>query len=425
MEEEIDLRQYISVLIKHWYWIIGAAIVAAAAAFVISSFTPPTYTATALVAATQPRYLLEFDSRFRDIPSNDIRLLQGQYRTYSALATSDDLLQQVAEKTKWSLRELKSAGQVEEGSDPSLLMLTMESGNPDDVVNLVNTWAEVFVTTVNRLYGNEGEVEALQQQQVIIAESLAQADAALTAFQQENGFGFDNSRTNLTVFDHTIFDQFGLMGQRLQAKNNLLTEYEVQLTRFRQLQGEVESLLATTTPDTSPVLIAGLLSDMLNAGVIEDEKTLPYQVTLDSLDPETSLEALSQALQARTVAIETEMEGLRQEIAALQTELATKQEELTHLVRERTTKTEAYAVISLKVQEAQIDASSNSTDKVIEIASQAARPTTLSSSRRLLNTIVAGVIGAMAAVFVTFFWEWWRNDDTVQAKSSKPVKIAG
>jgi uncharacterized protein involved in exopolysaccharide biosynthesis len=43
MEEEIDLRKYITVLIKHWYWIIGLAVVAGVLAFVISSVTPPIY----------------------------------------------------------------------------------------------------------------------------------------------------------------------------------------------------------------------------------------------------------------------------------------------------------------------------------------------------------------------------------------------
>jgi uncharacterized protein involved in exopolysaccharide biosynthesis len=68
MEEEIDLRQYITVLMRRWYWIAGLALAAAVVAFGVSSILPPTYEATALVVVTQPRYLFQFDSRVQATP---------------------------------------------------------------------------------------------------------------------------------------------------------------------------------------------------------------------------------------------------------------------------------------------------------------------------------------------------------------------
>ena len=49
MEEEIDLRQYVEVLIRSWGWIAGLALVAAAAALGVSFLIPPTYEATVVV----------------------------------------------------------------------------------------------------------------------------------------------------------------------------------------------------------------------------------------------------------------------------------------------------------------------------------------------------------------------------------------
>jgi hypothetical protein len=122
LEEEIDLRKYIAILIKRWYWIVGLAVVASGLAFVMSSSTPPTYQATALVIALQSRYELQFDPRFRNIPDSAIQsLLESQYRTYPTLATSDDLLQQVAERVGWSLNSLKDAAEAKAGDAPNLL----------------------------------------------------------------------------------------------------------------------------------------------------------------------------------------------------------------------------------------------------------------------------------------------------------------
>ena len=47
MEEEIDLREYIAVLIKYWYWIVGVTILMAVAAFIATSFMTPKYEAEA------------------------------------------------------------------------------------------------------------------------------------------------------------------------------------------------------------------------------------------------------------------------------------------------------------------------------------------------------------------------------------------
>lgn len=48
-EDEIDLREYALVLIRNWWLIAAATLVAAASALAVSMLLPPTYEATALV----------------------------------------------------------------------------------------------------------------------------------------------------------------------------------------------------------------------------------------------------------------------------------------------------------------------------------------------------------------------------------------
>jgi uncharacterized protein involved in exopolysaccharide biosynthesis len=176
------------------------------------------------------------------------------------------------------------------------------------------------------------------------------------------------------------------------------------------MQSEVELLSKTVTANTSPVLIAGLLSEMINIGIIKDN-TQSYQIKLDSIDSKAGLTAMATALQSRITAIEAEMETLQADIVTLQAELATKQEQLEQFIRERDVKAETYSVISRKVQEAQIDAFGEgaSTGKV-QIASQAAVPTHPTSSGRLRNTALAAVSGLMVGIFGAFAVEWWREN---------------
>jgi uncharacterized protein involved in exopolysaccharide biosynthesis len=312
------------------------------------------------------------------------------------------------------LNSLKEATEAQTGDASNMLTLTVKGEEAEEVANVVNIWAETFVTTANELYSSGGELERFKQQQEIVTQSLAEVNANLTAFRKENGFGFSISSSSsdgsITINEASSDNnQFGLIGQRLDSKNKLLTDYEAELVRLQQMQSEVELLSKTVTANTSPVLIAGLLSEMINAGIVKD--TPPYQIKLDSVNPTASLSAMATALQSRITAIKAEMETLQADIETLQAELATKQEQLEQLIRERDVNAETYAVISRKVQEAQIDAFGEgaSTGKV-QIASRAAVPTNPTSSGRLRNTAVAAVLGLMLGVFGASAVEWWRED---------------
>ncbi len=402
-DDEIDLRQYVNILIQYRYWVVGLAVAATLVAFIFSSLSPATYEAKALVTATQSRYELQFDPRFRDVPDTAIQsLLESQYRTYPTLANGDSLLKDVAEQVKWDIEDVKEKTKADTlANAPNLLILTVSGTDPAEVAAVANTWAAIFVDTVNDLYGGGDEVDRYVQQKRVVGQSLAEADAALTRFRQEKGVGLAGNH------------DLGLLGQQLQAKTELLTHYETQLRQIQQQQREVELLAQTAARNSSPVLIAGLLAEMVNSGIIRESQS--FQIKLDTVEPAAALAAMQQALQGRKSAIEAEIEPLRAEIAALQTEIATQQEVLEQLLRDQDVKAETFAVISRKVQEAQIDSfSEGSNTGRVEIASQAIVPTKPLPSGRLRNTAVAGVLGLMVGVFGAFMIEWWRSEQENQ-----------
>jgi len=63
MEEEIDLRVYVEVLLRYWKWIVGLAVGAAVVGLIVSLLLP-VYEASAVALVTESRYQMQFDPRF-------------------------------------------------------------------------------------------------------------------------------------------------------------------------------------------------------------------------------------------------------------------------------------------------------------------------------------------------------------------------
>ena len=151
MEEEFDLRPYIDLLLKRWYLIVGAAVLAGVVAFVVSSLMPRTYEATALVAITESRINVQFDTRIEE-------LVEGRQslNAYPELATSDQLLQELLAELNPSLEGVETLDdlhrilEAQPGSDPSLVRLSARYLEPTETAHLTNTWAELYVTKGKR-----------------------------------------------------------------------------------------------------------------------------------------------------------------------------------------------------------------------------------------------------------------------------------
>ena len=114
MEDELDLRAYIEAVLRGWKWVLAAGVVAGTAALVASLLMLPEYEAAALVIMTEPRYQMQLDPRFETTEG-----LLAPYEVFPALATSDDVLQDVldgytpsgAEADAWTLHGTVSTPQ--------------------------------------------------------------------------------------------------------------------------------------------------------------------------------------------------------------------------------------------------------------------------------------------------------------------------
>ena len=410
MEEEIDLRKYIEVLIHYWYWIVGLGAAAAAIAFAVSSFLPPTYEAAALVAVTGPRYQLQFDSRIQDVPFDPGQFTKG----YPTMATSDAVLLSVAGEIDLSqlvgvtdVQDLKNALNAESADSGGLVILKAGSHDPQAAASLANVWAEQFVGQLNILYGGDEDISRMEAQLAEAKTALEEADQALTAFRREFGFG----SSGVSELGRTVG-----IARQLETKTRLLSAYEARADQIGQLLQEARAVQAQVEVGTSPAVVAGLLADMLQLGVAEEQPSSLVQISLAGLDAESSLAALVTALGAKQGSTQETITRLALEVETLQSEVADRQQELEQLLRDRELAEDTHLTLSRKLQETSIEMG----DDVARVLSYASVPSGPVGPRRLFNTVIAGVLGVMFGVLAVFVVEYWRQDPLAAGSASAP-----
>ena len=421
MEEEIDLRVYVEVLVRNWKWIAGLALVAAVVAFVASSFIPPTYEATALAAITKPRYVMQFDPRFETVD------VTQPYKAYPELAASDDLLRDLLSQLDSlpegveSLQDMRGMLEARAGADPSIVQLVVSSRDPEAAARIADEWVELFVTRANEIYGTHGEENTrfFEEQLTQAQAELDAADQALIVFQGRNQRAVLEAQ--LASAQQDLQDYLvELRGIERAARNAqaLRTSVAAQpagalasagdsLTAL-QLQMQAFSVRASRPPQTADYGTGGDSNELSPIQLqVSDAVLLSAERTVGELT--AFLDDLAATLETWQGEAETQVAALEPQILALQQQLQEAQAEEDCLSRARNVAQETQVTLAHKVEEARIAAEDATGD--VRLISQAAVPEEPVAPRKLLNTAVAGALGLMVGVFGAFAVEWWRGDE--------------
>lgn len=397
MEEEIDLRPYIEAVIKHWYWIVGAAILAGIAAFIISSFIPPTYEAIALVAVIPSTDVVQFDERFREGADSQ------PLRAFPQLALSDQVLQTLLLKAEngQSVEDVRQQLDAEVGDDATILQLTAVSENPAEAADLVNSWAAVFVNWANNVYGEQGGDQArfFEERLVVANVELAAAEDALTEFQAIN-------RTS--VISNTLASSNEQQAQLLasQIRANTLLE-DAQFLRDQLAQ----------QPNGEPVTFADQLTALsLQLQTFNVDTAVPLQLQVETTSSLTSdsrteqlamLDNLLATLALQVAQTENKLTELEPQILNLQQQLEESQTVYGRLFRDKVVAEETYNALARKVEEERI--TSADTVSGVRLASEAVVPQNPVGTRKLIIVVLASFMAATVVVFAIILIVWWRG----------------
>jgi uncharacterized protein involved in exopolysaccharide biosynthesis len=402
MDQEIDLREIIALLLKHKYRIVGLAVAAAMVAAIVSLLLPPVYQATALVAVTKPQYELQFDARIRSLSSN----LQPPYKAYPILASSDKVASALLSDARIALANgertipaLRAKLDAESGTDPSIIRLTVQDGDPQRAAAIANAWAEHFVESANELYNqSSGELDFFTEQQAEAESALTEAEQALIDFQERNRAAI--LETQLTHARETL-------DTTLAAAHALQMTVEDARALSVRLRAQHAGAPASSSDELAALLIevnalSHSSSDMqlqLATGQDLGDKTVGDQIAL--------LDSLMVALEGRLAQLEAEAQALEPEILALQEAYQQARVDQDRLQRAESLARDTYDSLARKAAEARIAA--QDTTGEVRLASRATPLDDPIAPRKALNTVGAGVIGLLVAIVAVIAVDYWRR----------------
>ncbi len=225
------LIPYLDVLIRRWTWLVGMTLLGILAAAVVTAATRPVYEATAVIALSPatlsvpvssqaPPYYLLVDS-----PSHLPAAHSPAF--YIDLLKSGDMAQAVSAPLPVSI--------ATSGSDKSLIEITARGGEPVQVAQAVNAWAEAGARRLEQALVPDGhEADAALG-------DLKAAEQALVRFSQANNLGdLDVNRLRTLA---------GLTTDKRLELTQLLRSYDVAESVYLDLAKEQtrENLLASNT----------------------------------------------------------------------------------------------------------------------------------------------------------------------------------
>jgi succinoglycan biosynthesis transport protein ExoP len=415
MEEEIDLREYINVIVKRWKWILGITLAAVVTAAIVSFLLlAPVYEAKAGVVIVKSKSEVTFEPKYRTLTEEELGQVgidvNARREALEALVKSSPVAVEVIAKLGSTLEpEERDVNEllemVETEADGDLIGIKVRGEDPQKIVAIANAWGEDYEKYVNGLYGGRPQSPGDIQTQVAEAESSYQeAEEALAEFTGDNQI--DTLTREIGAKQNTLTDYYTTKQQldRLIADANALRD---------QSRQETASSPAGTGNGLSLMLLRASAFTLLSPG-------LPVQLQLsfdETADMEGSVEEQVQNLDALLAILEARRgevqsligeKTLQQEILQLEEQLERERARKQELTSARDLAWETYNTLARK--EAEVGVASQVPDTEVRFAVPAVEPKEPVAPRKMLNIAIAGVLGLMVGVLGAFFIEFLEGD---------------
>jgi len=304
MEEGMDLRQYVVVLVKHWKLIILATLVAALPAAFISFTTPPVYEARASVAIIKSGWEIVFNPEFRTLSEDEMAArgipavdLTERRKALASLVANPIIAWKVIEELGSYLPQEEQnpsrlLGMVDGkvgGEKGDLIEIVVSSTDPEKAARIANAWGKAYEECVNALYSaSPGSVVAVGQQLEDARKEYEEREQALVAFMAEN---------ELDELNMLIEEKLNIIQAHISSRNAVFDEQVSQQLETLAYYYDKQSLLQRLLRE------ARMLREVVNTGGAASSTTNALAVLLLKAEAFASSGGLPGAMQLQLGAI--------------------------------------------------------------------------------------------------------------------------
>ena len=393
METEINLQDYIDVILKWWMVIIAVFVVALVVSAVVSFWQPSVYEASVTM----------FEPSYRVVAGVRIESTNQAHAPHTSLAKSSDLEAQVvealgprlspAEKSPGALLSMITV--IGDRDGPTLFEIKARHTHPEMAIQVANAWASEYIEMFNELGTDSASTELgfIREQLATAENDLESAEHALRAFERETGLGIAPNQEHEFANIQDPYAWYGTRGTELQAKSELLANHRVawdNLLLFLDIAQEARETGGGV--DELPL-------QLLSVQAIADRGQLSGEVILQEAQ---NLDAVVELVEAEQQNLARVIEVLSSEVEELHAELMQDKYEYLLLNRARDTLLERIDMLSRKAQELELQTSGL---RVITRAVEAV----VASTSPWLNVMVAGVLGLFVGIMLAFGLEYLRG----------------
>ena len=428
MEEEVDLREYINVMLK-WKWlIIWITILAMLFAGIFSYFiATPVYEAegalvvspnNAHVSISNPQQLLNPLTFLPQISvSSYINMIKSH--TVEERVLSDLNLDKPP--YNMTIDKLNQIISVNNPKNSTILNVSVEYTDPKIAERIVSTLLEEsvnFANSINNASLSKG-TKGLENQLKIAKQQLEAAQEALAQFNSQK----DNI-SNLSAKRASYANALSSYRSQILSLDYQIEQYKEQLATTESQLKQVKKFFIVEKSILDEPLLAKLAEELSNANIIElsqlkvnsQEINPVYE---DLLSKKSNYSITLAGLTSKEESLTSLINSTVEKIHQLDEEINDKQLELDKLNRKLYLAKKYYDSISSNYQQALI--ANKSMFSPILILDKPVVPTHPVKPKKMFNIAVAGVAAFFFAILLAFFLEYWQSGDDKSklAESSK------
>lgn len=382
MEMEINLQDYMDVILRRWKVVLVVFLAATVVATVVSFLQPSTYEAT--VTLVEQTYEFWDAPRLSSLDRTVVKLYPSLARTEAVenrviAALGSTLSPQ--EKTPGALLSMVTV--QEDRENPALFSIKVQANDPDKAVLIANTWAEQYVQTSNTVE------TAWSSQLEVVEQNLEAAEEALAIFERDTGLGLIEDPGGDEALVVIVLGAGGVelerevlsVAEHRQAHHNLLLLLE-RAQQAKEGGGGIEDLPLQLL-NTPPIIDRG-------------------QLSVESVREQGNLDTLIQLLQAEERIVSDVVGELATEVERLQEQLVRDKLELERLTREKYLAEGAYTALTNEVRESELFRSRT------EVLSPASRSKFVGPNPKL-NIVLGAALGLAGGVLAAFALEYFEQ----------------